>query len=98
MLATHGLARSYGSLAALEPLTIDIPGGIVAGLLGSNGAGKTTLLNCLATLVEPTSGTASIDGFDIRTQALDARRVTGYVPEHASVYEGLTADEFLEMA
>jgi len=98
MIETEGLARRFGRVFALHPLTLTLPAGRVVGLLGSNGAGKTTTLNILATLLPPSDGTARVAGFDVRKQPLDVRRVIGLVPEHAAVYEGLTADEYLELA
>ena len=98
MISITGLGRSYGSIAALRPLTLDLPSGRTIGLLGANGAGKTTTLNLLTTLLEPSEGTAVVAGCDIRQDPLGVRRAIGYVPEHASAYDGLTADEYLELA
>ena len=98
MIETRGLTRTFGSVRALDGLDLDIPAGRVVGLLGPNGAGKTTLLNILTTLLEPSSGTATVDGLDVTRDALEIRRRIGYVPEHGAVYEGLTADEFVELS
>lgn len=98
MIELEGLGRTFGSVVALQPLTLALPAGAVVGLLGANGAGKTTCLNMLATLLPPTQGTARVDGCDVREQPLEVRRRIGYVPEHAAVYEGLTCDEYLELA
>ena len=97
MIVTTGLCRRFGSVVALEPLTLTLEGGAVIGVLGGNGAGKTTLLSMLATLLLPTEGTAEVRGHDVVREPLEVRRLVGYVPEHASVYEGLTADEYLEL-
>lgn len=98
MIELQGLGRRFGSLVAVHPLTLTLPPGVIVGLLGANGAGKTTTLNMLATLLPPSEGTALVDGHDIRTEPLEVRRRLGYVPEHASVYEGLTAEEYLDLA
>ena len=98
MIETCGLTRTFGSVRALDGLDLDIPAGRVVGLLGPNGAGKTTLLKILTTLLEPSGGTATIDGLDVTRDALEIRRRIGYVPEHGAVYEGLTADEFVELS
>jgi len=98
MIETRGLVRTFGSVRALDGLDVTIPEGRIVGLLGPNGAGKTTLLSILTTLLEPTSGTATVDGIDVAADPLEVRRRLGYVPEHGTVYEGLTAREFLDLA
>ena len=98
MIQLQNLTRKFDSLVAVNDLTVTIPAGKIVALLGANGAGKTTTLNMLTTLLEPTSGTATVAGYDILTQGQDVRRVLGYVPEHGTLYEGLTADEYLELA
>src|SRR5207237_641642 len=69
--------------------------GELFGFLGPNGAGKTTTIKMLTGLLHPTSGTASIGGFDIQQQPLDARRILGYIPDNPFLYEKLTGREFL---
>ena len=98
MIQLQNLTRRFDTLAAVDDLTVTIPSGRIVALLGANGAGKTTTLNMLTTLLAPTSGTATVGGYDIITQGQDVRRVLGYVPEHGALYEGLTADEYLELA
>jgi ABC-2 type transport system ATP-binding protein len=98
MIETRALSRVFGALRALDSVDLDLPAGRVVGLLGPNGAGKTTLLNIVTTLLAPSSGEASVDGVDVTHDPLEVRRRIGYVPEHGAVYEGLTADEFVEMA
>lgn len=94
---TH-LTRTFGDITAVNDLTVTIPAGRITALLGPNGAGKTTTLGMLTTLLPPTSGTAEVAGCDIQADPSGVRRSLGYVPEGAAVYEGLTADEFLELA
>jgi ABC-2 type transport system ATP-binding protein len=75
--------------------SFEISDGIFA-LLGPNGAGKSTLMSILATLLEPTSGTARIDGHDVRTQKDEIRRILGYLPQDFGLYPSLTAYETLD--
>ena len=65
VIKTYGLTKTYGKLTAVDDLEISIEEGEIFGLLGPNGAGKTTIIKMLATLLEPTSGTAIVNGFDI---------------------------------
>ncbi|MCP4290417.1 MAG: ABC transporter ATP-binding protein [bacterium] len=98
MISIRNLTRNFESLKAVDDLTVTIPSGCIVALLGANGAGKTTTLNMLTTLLSPSDGTAEVEGFDIKTQSAEVRRNIGYVPEHGALYEGLTADEYLELA
>jgi len=98
MIEARELTRAFSTTVAVDRLTVSIPAGAITALLGPNGAGKTTTLGMLTTLLPPTGGTALVAGHDIRTAAQAVRRVIGYVPEHGAVYEGLTADEYLELA
>ena len=98
VIELQSASRSYGSRVALLPCDLVVPGGAVVGLLGANGAGKTTLLSLVTTLLPPTSGQVIVAGHDVTADPLAVRRSLGYVPEHAACYEGLTADETLELA
>ena len=95
ILETKALTRCFNGHTAVEALTIAVEAGEVIGLLGPNGAGKTTTLKMLTTLLPPTSGTASVAGFDIVQQARDVRRVIGYVPQLVSADGSLTGYENL---
>ena len=97
MIELDRLARSYGGRQAVADLTLEIPGGEVFGLLGPNGAGKSTTLKMLATLIKPSGGTARIAGHDLTSEANAVRRVIGYVPEGAELYETLSGAEFLDL-
>jgi len=92
-----GLTRRYGGQEAVRNLSLSIPAGEIFGLLGPNGAGKSTTLKMLATLLKPTAGTARVAGFDIVTQSDGVRRIIGYVPEGAELYDVLTGSEFLDL-
>ncbi len=89
------LTRRYGDIPVVDSLTFDIAAGEVFGFLGHNGAGKTTTLQMLTTLAAPTSGTATVAGFDIISSPLEVRRRIGYVPENVRLYDTLTATENL---
>jgi ABC-2 type transport system ATP-binding protein len=97
-IETFGLTRRFGDLTALDQLDLHIPYGSIFGLLGPNGAGKSTTIKMLATLLEPTSGTATIAGFDILKTPAEVRRRIGYVPQLVSADGGLTATENLDFS
>ena len=88
------VTKRYGQLVALHEFTLTLRPGVVA-LLGPNGAGKTTLMNILATVTEPSSGTLTWDGEDVRKRPNALRRVLGYLPQDFGVYPNLNAIEFL---
>ncbi|HEX4966179.1 MAG TPA: ABC transporter ATP-binding protein [Thermoanaerobaculia bacterium] len=91
------LARSYGGRPAVRGISLTIPAGEVFGLLGPNGAGKSTTLKMLATLLHPTGGSASVAGHDLVAEPNEVRKVIGYVPEGAELYEALSGEEFLDL-
>lgn len=95
ILETESLCRSFGTLTAVDCLTLAVEQGQIFGLLGPNGAGKTTVIKMLTTLLPPTSGTARVDGFDIVRRARDVRRSIGYVPQMLSADGTLTGYENL---
>jgi ABC-2 type transport system ATP-binding protein len=94
VLSTERLTKRYPGVNALDELTIDVEDGIV-GLVGANGAGKSTLVKLLLGLIQPTSGEASILGYDIRTQGRDLRQYVGYMPEHDCLPLDMNATEFV---
>jgi daunorubicin resistance ABC transporter ATP-binding subunit len=91
------LRKQFGDVAALDGLHLDVPAGMVFGLLGPNGAGKTTLVRILATLLEPTSGEARVQGHDVVREPLAVRRRIGLAGQFAAVDGELTGRENLEM-
>lgn len=95
MIEVEGLTKVYGNKTAIDNLTFTVQKGEVVGFLGPNGAGKTTTMRVLSCFMPPTSGTARIGGYDIRTQALDVRRRIGYLPEHVPLYTDLTVTQYL---
>ncbi len=96
-IRTVNLTRRFGDLVAVDDENLAIEQGEVFGLLGPNGAGKTTTINMLVTLLAPTSGTATVNGFDIRTQAADVRRSVGVVFQDPSLDTILTGRENMEL-
>ncbi len=95
VIATTGLTKDYGSTRAVDHLDLTVEGGEVFGLLGPNGAGKTTTILMLLGLAEPTSGKASVAGFDPTRQPLQVKRMVGYLPDNVGFYEGLTGRQNL---
>ncbi|MFH0862174.1 MAG: ATP-binding cassette domain-containing protein [Candidatus Altiarchaeota archaeon] len=90
------LSRDFGSLKAVDKVTFAVEEGEIFGFLGPNGAGKTTTLSMLSTLLEPTSGHATVNGFDIEAQKDDVRKSIGIVFQDQSLDEELTAYENMD--
>ncbi len=93
MIRVSGIHKSFGDVRALSGVSFDAPNGKITGLLGPNGAGKSTTLRILYTVLKPDAGTATIDGDDVVTHSLDARRHVGALPHGAGLYPHLTARE-----
>lgn len=92
-IEAHGLTRRFGSFTAVNAITFHVEPGEVFGFLGANGAGKTTAIRMLIGALQPTSGSAKVAGYDIRTQAEQVRRRIGYMSQKFSLYEDLTVRE-----
>ncbi|MBI5667168.1 MAG: ABC transporter ATP-binding protein [Chloroflexi bacterium] len=90
-IQANNLARQFGSVRAVNDVSLAVEPGEVFGLLGPNGAGKTTLVRLLNGVIEPSSGTARVLGFDPAAQGGDVRRNTGVLTETPALYERLTA-------
>lgn len=95
-IRTQNLSRSFGEVQAVKDLTLEIRSGSVFGFLGPNGAGKTTTIRLLLGLLEPTSGSAQVFGFDTHEQAEQIRAQSGALLEHHGLYERLSAEDNLE--
>ena len=89
------LTKYYGPVVGLETLSLEVEPGEIFGFLGANGAGKTTTIRLLLDLLRPTSGAASILGFDCQRQGLEARRRVGYLPGEMPIYPELTGAGYL---
>ncbi len=96
MIKTDNLFKFFGVRSAVSGLSLDVPEGNIFGFIGPNGAGKTTTMRILATLSKPSSGSAFVGGFNVRTQQMDVRRIMGYMPDHFGVYPGMRVGEYLD--
>ena len=94
-IRVQGLEKSYKKLRVLRGVDFDVARGSIFALLGSNGAGKTTVVNILSTLLKADAGTASVNGFDVATQAADVRQSISLTGQFAAVDEILTGRENL---
>lgn len=97
LIEVKNLHKTYKSIAAVSDLSFSVDSGEFFGFLGPNGAGKTTTIKILATLVRPTSGTVTLNGYDVVRQAADVRRSIGMVFQDPSLDERLTAVENMEL-
>lgn len=95
IIQADGLTKRFGTTLAVDKLDLQMGSGEIFGFLGPNGAGKTTTIKMLVGLLRPTAGRATIGGFDIQEQPLQAKRLIGYVSDTPFLYEKLTGREFL---
>ncbi|NHI91618.1 MAG: ABC transporter ATP-binding protein [Candidatus Lokiarchaeota archaeon] len=95
MIKTVDLTKNFGTIRAVDGLNLEIPQGSTYGLLGPNGSGKTTTVRMLNGIIKPTSGTAFIDGHDLR-DIMHIKFISGFLPESPGVYDKLSCMEFLE--
>ncbi len=95
-LHAQDLGRRFGDRWAVRNVTVDVRRGEVLGLLGPNGAGKTTTVRLLTALIEPSEGTASVDGFDVREQPDAVRARVGILTETPGLYDKLSASANLD--
>jgi ABC-2 type transport system ATP-binding protein len=99
LIDTENLAKKFGSLTAVDNLTLHVNDGEVFGFLGPNGAGKTTTIRMLCCLISKTSGTATVGGYEIGNKAdsLKIRKIIGLVPDNVGLSEHLTAYDNLDI-
>ena len=95
MVEVKGLVRTFGDLEAVKGVSFDIVEGEIFGFLGPNGAGKSTTINMLCTLLKPTAGSATLNGFDVEHDRSDVRRSIGLVFQQPTLDEYLTAEQNL---
>ena len=96
MIEVKNLCKNYGDYAAVSDVSFTAQTGQIVGFLGPNGAGKTTTIRMLSTYLPPSSGTATVAGFDVLTQADQVRRRIGYLPETPPLYGEMTVREYLK--
>lgn len=96
MIKVENLTKRYAGHTAIKDLSFEVGKGEVMGFLGPNGAGKTTTMRILASFMPPTSGRATIAGFDVFEQSLQARARLGYMPENVPLYNDMRVTEYLD--
>jgi ABC-2 type transport system ATP-binding protein len=89
------LVKDYGSFRALKGISFEVSEGEIFGLIGPNGAGKTTALRTIATLLQITSGSIAVFGYELPKEAAEVRKIISYLPEEAGAYKNLTGMEYL---
>jgi ABC-2 type transport system ATP-binding protein len=94
-VSTDNLTKAYGNFRAVDSLSINVDGGEIFGFLGPNGAGKTSTIRMLCGLIYPTSGRATVAGFDIRRESSKIKEIVGLLPESGGYYNWMNAEEYL---
>ena len=92
----HDLHKKFDMIKAVDGVSLQVKAGEIFGFLGPNGGGKTTTIRVMATLLEPMAGRVEIDGIDVTMDPEEVRRIIGYMPDHAGVYDRITVREYLE--
>ena len=95
MISCRQLTRRFGAVTAVNSLSLEVAKGVICAFLGPNGAGKSTTVKMLSGLLAPTSGQASVCGFDVATHPLEVKRRIGVLPENLGLFDDLTIEEHL---
>jgi ABC-2 type transport system ATP-binding protein len=95
LIQTQNLTKRYGDKIAVNNVSFDVYGGEVFGFLGPNGAGKTTTIKMIVGLLQPSTGTVKVAGYDVQAQPLQAKASSGYVPDTPNLYAKLSGRELL---
>ena len=95
MIEVRELSKHYGEVPAIEGVTFRAETGQILGFLGPNGAGKTTTMRIVTCYLPPSSGTATVDGFDVLEESMEVRRRIGYLPELPPLYTDMTVEAYL---
>src|ERR1051325_7300782 len=95
MIEVRNLTKRYGDLTAIRDVSFTVARGETLGFLGPNGAGKTTTMRILTGFMPASSGTITVDGFDVFEQSFEVRKRIGYLPESPPLYTDMTVDAYL---
>ena len=96
MIEVKALTKYYGNFPAIEDISFEVQKGEILGFLGPNAAGKTTTMRIITAFMPPSSGTATIAGYDVVDNSLEARRLIGYLPESVPLYTDMTVEGYLQ--
>ena len=96
MIHVEGLTKYYGDFKAIDSLSFHIEAGEIVGFLGPNGAGKTTTMRILTGYMPPNEGTASVAGFDVLDETIEAKLRIGYLPESVPLYKEMTVWQYMD--
>ena len=96
MIELQNVYKNYGLTKALIDVSFSIKKGEIIGFVGPNGAGKSTAMKIITTYTAPTSGTATIRGYDVLENPLEVRKLIGYLPETVPLYSDMPVNEYLE--
>ncbi|SVC30373.1 uncharacterized protein METZ01_LOCUS283227, partial [marine metagenome] len=96
VIEVRELSKQYGDVTAVDGVTFKAESGQITGFLGPNGAGKTTTMRMLTCFLPPSSGTATVDGFDTAEASLEVRRRIGSLPELPPLYHDMTVESYLD--
>jgi ABC-2 type transport system ATP-binding protein len=95
-IQVNAVTKTYGTQHALNNISFELNAGEVVGFLGPNGAGKSTMMKIITCYIPPTTGTVNVCGFDVMDNAIDVKRLVGYLPEHNPLYLDMYVKEYLE--
>src|SRR5215471_21687391 len=96
MIRVQELTKKYARNTAVDHISFEVQKGQIVGFLGPNGAGKTTTMRMLTCFLPPTSGDATVAGFDVLEQSLEVKKRIGYLPEAPPLYQEMDTDDYLE--
>ena len=91
----QNLVKLYGNQRAVDHISFEIGSGEIVGFIGPNGAGKSTVMKIICGYISATSGTVSVNGFDVERQTMEVKRHIGYLPEHNPLYQDMFVKEYL---
>ena len=94
-IIVQDLVKFYGNQCAVDHVSFEIGSGEIVGFIGPNGAGKSTIMKMICGFISATSGTISVNGFNVERQSMEVRRSIGYLPEHNPLYHDMFVKEYL---